>query len=114
MGSQNNISRQGTKRGSHIGPTIYGDQTNGGGLEIGYLNGAMSLNDVRMSREIGYMNGAYSLNDVRRSHEMPDLMKGTMSANDIRLAEHPTVDKAYPTRSVIHLIEAAGEVDSTI
>lgn len=114
MGSQNNISRQGTKRGSHIGPTIYGDQTNGGGLEIGYLNGAMSLNDVRMSREIGYMNGAYSLNDVRRSHEMPDVMKGTMSANDIRLAEHPTVDKAYPTHSVIHLIEAGGEVDSTI
>ncbi|XP_027049314.1 V-set and immunoglobulin domain-containing protein 1-like isoform X1 [Pocillopora damicornis] len=115
MGSQNNISRQGTKRGSHIGPTLYGDQTNGG-MEIGYPNGALSLNDVRMSREFGYMNGAISLTDVRMSREMPDVMKGAMSANDIRLAEdqRSTVGGAYPTRSVIQLIEAEGEVDSRI
>lgn len=94
---QNNDSRQGDERGSHVGPAFYGEQMNGG-REIGYLNGALSFSDIRMSREI------------------PDVMKGAMSANDVRLGEntYPTIQEAYPTRSVIQLIEAGGEMDSRI
>ncbi|KAJ7371575.1 hypothetical protein OS493_024250 [Desmophyllum pertusum] len=94
---QNNVSRQGNATGAHIGPAFYGQQMNGG-REIGHLNGALSFSDVRINREI------------------PVAMKGAMSANDIRLGEntYSTIQEAYPTRSVIQLIEAGRELDTQL
>lgn len=88
-------ARHGDTTANHIGPSFYGEQINGR-WEIGNLNAALSYSDVRLSREI------------------PVALKGALSANDVRLAENGTIQDAYPTRSVIELIDAKSGMDSKV
>lgn len=116
-------------RESHVGPgAFYMDNMNGG-TEIPHLNGALSFSDVRMSREISQVNGALnSLNDVRTGQEIPAVqssfsaddvrrgeisaMKSSFSVDDVRLGE--TMQGAYPSRSVIQLIDGGSQHDSQL